>query len=318
MNIVMITENDPAGMGITFKNAINQHTSHCCRLITTTTKYNFDFEKDLHVPDLDENGFDEIRQLLHQADIIHFHILADEHIRLGRLKVKDFVGKKVIVHHHHGHPDFRKNPEKYREKYRNLARKTLVSTPDLLRLLPEASWQPNLVPINAPLYLPCYLKSNGAVLIGQSVTRKDLKNTEDLLSVVGRISRTTGKRELVARVIEKTNHRECLRQKARCHIIFDHMQGYFGVSSLESLSQGKAVIAGLDDWNIGKIKEFTGSQTVPWLVCRNKEELGDTLLKLLDDVEKCSDLGRTSRRFMEDCWSDDRAIKNLVEFYTTL
>ena len=35
MNIVMITDNDPAGMGIAFCNAINRYSNHTCRLITT-------------------------------------------------------------------------------------------------------------------------------------------------------------------------------------------------------------------------------------------------------------------------------------------
>jgi len=270
------------------------------------------------VPDLDENGFDEIRQLLRKTDIIHFHILADENIDLGPVKLKDFIGGKALVHHHHGHPDFRCHPEKYREKYRKLNRKALVSTPDLLRLIPEAFWQPNLVPIDSPLYLPRDFEVNGVFYIGQSVTRKDLKNTEELLSVVREIAQTAGKKELVARVIENTNHKECLEQKGRCHIIFDHMQGYFGVSSLEALSQGKAVIAGLDDWNISKIKEVTGSQTIPWLVCRTKEELRVTVLGLLDNVKKLIQIGRNSRSFMEAYWSDKRVVGKLVGFYESL
>jgi len=90
MNILMITENDPAGMGIAFTRAINQFTTHTCRLITTTTKYNFDFEKDLHVPDLDAEGFEEIDILFKKADIIHFHVLADDNLSLGPIKPKDY------------------------------------------------------------------------------------------------------------------------------------------------------------------------------------------------------------------------------------
>ena len=108
MNIVMITENDPAGTGIAFTNAINRFTDHACRLITTTTRYNFGFEKDLHVPDLDEEGFLEMSELLQKADILHFHLLADENTALGPVKAKEFIAGKAILHHHHGHPDFQK------------------------------------------------------------------------------------------------------------------------------------------------------------------------------------------------------------------
>ena len=45
MNILMITANDPAGMGIAFTNAVNRYTEHTCRLITTTEMYGLDFEE---------------------------------------------------------------------------------------------------------------------------------------------------------------------------------------------------------------------------------------------------------------------------------
>ncbi|RLB93842.1 MAG: glycosyltransferase family 1 protein [Deltaproteobacteria bacterium] len=318
MNILMITENDPAGMGIAFTNAINRYTEHSCRLVTTTTKYNFNFDKDLHVPDLDEDGLEQVRDLLRHADIIHFHVLADENIELGPIRVKDFIKGKAILHHHHGHPDFRANPEKYRKKYRSLRRKVLVSTPDLLRMLPEATWQPNLVPINDPLLLPSPATGNGCVVIGQSVTRKDLKDTADLLNVVAGIGRNISFPKVKVDIIENTEHRECLERKRKCHIAFDHMQGYYGVSSLESLSQGKAVIAGLDEWNRGYIKEFTGSDELPWVIAQTQDELQDKLERLITDGNLRGNIGVASRSFMEECWAEQQVLKILLEIYRNL
>jgi len=315
VNIVMITENDPAGMGIAFTNAINRHTHHRCRLITTKTRYNFNFEKDLHVPDLDEQGFEQTVELLKKADIIHFHILADEDIELGPVKVKDFIKGKTLLHQHHGHPHFRAYPEKYREKYRRLKRRVLVSTPDLMHLLPEASWQPNLVPIQNPLFTPQLTPLNGTMVIGQSVTRKDLKNTEDLLEVVSKIQKELSEPRVILDIIENTDYKQSLKRKNKCHIIFDHMQGYYGVSSLESLSQGKPVIAGLDEWNISHITEFAGTSFVPWIVCRSNKELESALRFLSQNPERLEEAGQESRNFMCRHWSDKKVIENLIEFY---
>jgi hypothetical protein len=190
-----------------------------------------------------------------------------------------------------------------------------VSTPDLLRLLPEATWQPNLVPINDPLYLPEPLQSNGTVVLGQSVTRKDLKNTDDLIEVIRTIQNKDFKTRMSLDIIENTDHRECLKRKNRCHIIFDHMQGYYGISSLESLSQGKPVIAGLDDWNLDHIKEFTGTSSIPWIICRTKEELKNTLYVLPQDSEHLQKLGQKSRNFMCRHWSEKKTINTLIGFY---
>ena len=315
MNILMITENDPAGMGIAFTNAINRHTGHRCRLITTKTRYNFNFEKDLHVPDLKEEGFEEIVHLLKEADVIHFHILADENIEMGPIRVKDYIQGKVIIHHHHGHPHFRSNPRLYQDKYRRLRRKVLVSTPDLLRLVPEATWLPNLVPIHDPLYLPQPVPVNGSMTIGQSVTRKDIKNTDNLLQVVRKVRQEIPAPELSLDIIENTDQRECLRRKNKCHIVFDHMQGYYGVSSLESLSQGKPVIAGLDEHCISRIHECFGVHKLPWVVARDPEELERTLKELVSDVPRLEALGIQSRRFMEEVWSDSFVAERLSQFY---
>ncbi|MBW1949544.1 MAG: glycosyltransferase [Deltaproteobacteria bacterium] len=298
----MISENDPAGVAITFTKALNQHTEHRCRLVTCATRYNFDFEKDLHVPDLTDEGFDELRYTLAGADIFHFHILADENLTLGPLRVQDFVLGKAILHHHHGHPHFRANPGIYRDKYRKLRRKVLVSTPDLLKLLPEARWQPNPVPVNDPRYLPADAPRDGKVRVCQSPTRKEIKDTNLLLSAVSSLRKNHP--ELEAVIVENKPHAECLRIKQGCDIHFDHMQGYFGVSSLEGLSQGKPVIAGLDDWNLSHIKEFTGRENSPWVIARNERHLEKGLKDLLNEPEKRTMMGRESRYFMETVWTE--------------
>ena len=233
----MLAVNDPAGTAIAFANALNRQTDHTCRVITLESRYTHSWEKDLHIPDLDAIGLEEVGDLLRTADVFHFHMTADEHLDFGPFTPADYMRGKLVVHHHHGHPDFRGNPLKYQEKYARLGRnKLLVSTPDLLRLLPQAVWQPNLVPHNDPLLLPMGGKPDAPVRIAHSPTRKDLKNTDDLLRVLRKLEEHKVALELD--LIDDVPHRECLRRKRRCHILFDHLQGYYGVSSLEGLSQG--------------------------------------------------------------------------------
>ncbi len=316
MNILMITQNDPAGMAIAFTNAINRYTEHSCRLITTETRYNFDYQKDIHLPDIGEDGFDEIRDLLSKAHIIHFHLLADENMELGPVRIKEFVKGKMLIHHHHGHPHFRANPEYYREKYKKLRRKVLVSTPDLLQLVPEAVWQPNIVPVDDPLYLPLPSdnENNERFIIAHSPTRKELKNTEEIIQVFGILQEKLSQK-LKLDIIENTPHRECLRRKQQCDVFFDHMQGYFGVSSLEALSQGKPVIAGLDEWNISCIREFTGCEKLPWLIARDADSLGRILKRLFQEKNLRIESGKASRRFMEQSWNTPKIVDHLIGQY---
>lgn len=315
MNILMIAINDPAGTAIEFTKAINKYTEHTCRLITKEIRYNFMFKKDLHLPWLDADGWEEMEQLLRTSDVFHFHMTADEYIELGPFKPVNYLHGKIIVHHHHGHPDFRGNPEKYRNKYKKRDRHNLlVSTPDLLKLLPEARWQPNLVPIDDPLYTPLKHKPDEPVIICHSPTRKDLKNTSELVQAVNQLKKKVGT-NIELCLIENTPHKECLRLKRESHILFDHMQGYFGVSSLEGLSQGLSVIAGLDEWNRQCIEMFTGTSELPW-VLMSPENLIQQLNELLLDINLLNYYAEESRQFMETCWRDAQVVQKLQFFYS--
>lgn len=313
MRILMITINDPAGTAIEFTKAINTYTEHSCRLITKEIRYNFMFEKDLHLPWLDETGWAEVEELLKISDVFHFHMTADEDIELGPFRPRDFMKGKRILHHHHGHPDYRGNPDKYRQKYRERGRKNiLVSTPDLLQLLPEATWQPNLVPVYAPLYKPQPDKKNRPIIVSHSPTRKDLKNTAEFLEAIDKVI-TDVPVPVELRLIENTPHKECLRLKRESHILFDHLQGYYGVASLEALSQGVCVVAGLDAWNKQHIRDYFGVTDLPWIDCA-PDSITQTLSALIhDDVWRGH--GEQARHFMTKAWNDQFLAHNLGHYY---
>jgi hypothetical protein len=316
MRIVMIAENDPAGVGSLLRNALHRHTDHVCRLVTTQTRYTHNWEKDLHAPLLDAAGLDELAEVLETADVFHFHMLADEHMPLGPLTAAPFLPGKAIVHHHHGHHVFRANPEIFQKKYRDLGRKNLlVSTPDLLLKLPGARWQPNLVPQNDPRYLPGPRPPDGRVRLGHSPTRKDLKNTDELMAVHARLVREL---PLDLDLMDDIPHVACLARKKACDIVFDHMQGYYGMSSLEALSQGTPTIAGLDEWNTANIREFFGVDELPWVTACTAGELEARLRVLTLDPDQRRRIGSASRTFMETVWSEERLTSALCDFYAAL
>ena len=182
--------------------------------------------------------------------------------------------------------------------------------------LPGAGWQPNLVPINTPLYRPVPDDCRGGLKICQAPTRTDLKNTAEFLQVVKELRRHHPDLEAVC--IEHTKHTDCLRIKQSSQIHFDHMQGYFGVSSLESLSQGKPVIAGLDDWNREHIMAFSGCRNLPWIFAGNLHELKKAIADLAAHEDFRKEQGRKSRRFMEECWSELQVIEPLIALYQAM
>lgn len=318
MKIAMIARNDPAGMMIAFANAINRYTAHTARAIVLDTRYSVDFAYDLLTPLLPDDDYGEVEDILRNSDIFHFHMTVDENLAIGPLNVRDYVGGKSILHHHHGEPDLMVNPHAFVEKYRKLARRYIVATPDLLRTLPGSTWQPNLVPLHDTPFLPRedHLTRQEAVKIVQAPTRKWHKHTAEFMRVSKRLMLRHP--NLTSHVLTGISHRECLAFKRTCQAVFDHMNGWFGISSLESLSQGVPVLAGLDDWNIAQIKDFTGAANLPWIVTRDENSLEASLERLIEAAEERVRVGRASRKFMEDHWTEEQVLRVLFETYKAL
>ncbi len=317
MRILMMGINDPAGTAVLFKRALEAHTEHTCRVVTLETRYTHAWDKDLHLPDLDTAGLDELEGLLRASDVFHFHMTADENLQLGPFRPRDFLTGKAVVHHHHGHPDYRTDSSRYLEKYRRLGRRNiLVSTPDLLARFPMARWQPNLVAVHEPRYTPAERSDAdwaGPLRLTHSPTRRDLKNTDELLAIAGRMGGS-----MALDLIDDVPHAECLRRKKAAHACFDHMQGYYGMSSLEALSLGLATVAGLNEQVAEHVREFAGTDTLPWLVARTREELEKTLRGLAAAPALRRAAGEAGRRFMLEHWSDATVAQRLAGFYDTL
>ncbi len=317
MKILMIAENDPAGMAIAFTNAINRYTEHTARLITLQTRYNVNFESDLHLPNIADDDFSEVEQLLKDADIIHFHMLFDENRVLGPLLVRDYIQNTALLYHHHGHPDFMANAETYRRRYAESGRCAIVSTPDLLRLLPESTWMPNLVPLYDVQFMPyAGMRADHDVRICQAPTRKFNKDTQMFLDVMEEITREYPRVQRV--VVENQSYFDCLRIKRGCDIVFDHMQGHFGISSLESLAQAKAVIAGLDELNVEQIRLFMGTDENPWVIARDRDQLYARLEELIRDPDRRREVGARARQLMEGHWTEQKVVGKLVSVYEEL
>ncbi len=315
MKILMLAQNDPAGMAIAFTHAINRYSEHTARLVTLETRYHCAFDYDIHLGNIRDDDFGEVEALLAEADVLHFHMLMDENCMLGPLCVRDYARGKKILHHEHGHPNFMCNHEDYRAKYKRLGRRVIVSTPDLLRQLPESTWVPNLVPIHDPAFQPRpgNHTGTGPVRVVQAPTRKFDKHTAEFRSVAKELAPRFPQAEF--HVLEMMAYREVLAFKRRSHVVFDHMNGHFGISSLESLSQGVPVIAGLDDWNIAKIREFTGAAELPWVIARDRDALRDRTAELLASPAMRAEVGAAGRRFMEDRWTEQHALRVLLDVY---
>tara|TARA_B100001964_G_C13872963_1_gene439560 strand:- start:250 stop:543 length:294 start_codon:yes stop_codon:yes gene_type:complete len=93
------------------------------------------------------------------------------------------------------------------------------------------------------------------------------------------------------------------------------MQGYFGVSSLEALSQGVPTIAGLDEWNIDHLRDFAGRDDLPWVIARDESELEGVVEDLISSSTLRMRIGNQSRQWMEESWGEGPIAEKLCQVY---
>lgn len=336
MLIVHVTNTDPAGAVFNTIRAVNHYTPHRARLITTQMIPQFDFPKDI----LDQyDGGDEVVALLEQADIVHFHKVTEDfsfNLELARgirtIKVSELAKKAKFVYQLHGAASERNFPKETAEMYTKRNAIVLAATPDLEQTYKDLGvnirFFPNNVPINDVRYLPRatddpITASDGVTkkfCVFQSGTNSILKNMHVIRGVMDKLQK-----ELPVFFLHTTpdniqTQDFALRHKRISHIVFDHIEGYYGLSSLEALSMGKPTIAGLSAYTQDAICKFFDSyiSNLPWVVARNEEEIEKSIRDIILNDELRREIGSKSRKFMEEVWSDAAVARRLADFYQSL
>ena len=113
-------------------------------------------------------------------------------------------------------------------------------------------------------------------------------------------------------------HHIALKAKRLANIVFDHMEGYYGISSLEGLSMGKPVIAGLNDYCVDAIVKFfnlKGDASIPWQRPLTQSVLNNALIDLVGNQQFRTITGKKSREFMENTWNDKYLAQRLIDVY---
>lgn len=325
-----VTTTDPAGAGYNMVRALNQYTPHTAR-ITNLVPNCYGHPSD--IGEIHDYG-DEIEGLLESADVIHLHkIQADFEIEINASrkrtwKISDFLNlkkKKKVVYHVHGHPYERANAEENAKGFGDGL--VLCSTPDLEQLYKphcNAQYFPNLVPIWHPAYLPRGTnkplrdrEGKERYIVSHTVSDPTLKDVQMIEEAVVWVAKTKPVNLLE---IKNVPHKLALAQRRLGHITFDHMHGYYRLASLEGLSMGKPVIAGLDDYCIQRIIEFFGlpGDVLPWQRPRDQRSLNECLMDLVANIDMSMYTGKLGREFMERYWSDEIVAKRLAAIYESV
>lgn len=321
MNILNINSEDTCGISKMMCDAVNKHTKHNAHsVIRYLNSRDYPYEY-LHKENMDDAKLEE---LCEWADVLHFNVWPPS-CGIGSVKFKKYVdmGKKVIVQFHG--TVFRRTPP-IRKEVEDNAYKVLVTMPIMKGYIDDercrTEWLPFPIPTNDPRFMPIPIEDKFPYFaVGHApgeVHRWEIKDTDiaqdifqkhgdvmynpdvkqldtDYLSKTVSVINSKGKKNMRLMLMTDTPWADCLTIKQRCHVGFDHLQGYYGVNTAEFCSMGIPVICQLNKQYQDACEERYGGE-VP-LVISDRVILEDTITQLKDDPELRFELGREARNY---------------------
>jgi len=171
------------------------------------------------------------------------------------------------------------------------------------RLYPGCEMVPNLVPLKHPWYQLGDKPDHTVIVYSPSSKNqrgwndKGWKQTTPILDEVAKLD------GVEVDIITGVPLEECLKRKARAHIVIDEvMTGAYHRSSLEALALGCVVINKIDGLCEDHILRMTGGCGYPF-VWSDTLHLRDTLQKLIEHGPGwLASQGQENRDWMEFCW----------------
>ena len=312
MKILHIADSVMAYVPARFVDLTNKYTEHEARLIQLKS---FHIGNPLKVPLL--MGTDLITDALHWADFLHFHgchSFNRRKIVIGHQVVAiDKFMKKPFVLEHHGSP--------VRENFKNFQKAVpvIVSTPEMLPLFPNSTFFPNLIDeTDVNFYKPRIIREDKAIKICHHFSfHRRVKNTNNFLLARQHLINSIYELQL----LEKASIDKTIAKRAEFDCVFDHLQGYYGLISIEGLAQGLLTINncgfrnfyGFDTDSMLELKKFFGKRP-PFFIAG--DDLYQSILRInRETIERHSEAGK---KFMSENWSGKKNIHRLIELYQKL
>lgn len=320
MRIVHFAVTPLAGAPLRIVQALNAHTGHEARLIDLRRYGTEDFGQDV----VFEESPDLAVELAEQADIIHFHNYLDlDSTQFAPIDFRRLHARGTLVlRHFHSHPEL-------------VASRMGLDTATLLaqdipsvvigqfqeRFYPASRVIPNFVPETASVYLPAVDSPEHDIFFSPTNLRCawdcrwNTKGTPQTLAAI-----TTACKEYGAswKLVSKTPLHQTLAAKRASRIVVDDLvTGSYHLTGLEALSQGKPVLAHLDQRTLAVMQHFSGTTSNPFITVTLEEAL-PVLRHLLITPEDVQAIGEESRAFMTTYWQQARMVLHLDETYRML
>jgi len=330
MNILNINGEDTCGISKMLCDYINKETKHNARCFIRSMnvrEYPYDLWWNINC---NEN---KLREMIEWADILHFNIWPPS-VGFGKVDFRPYIeneDKKVIMQFHG--TAFRRTPP-IRQEVEENGYKTLVMMPIMFDYINDelckTEWLPFPIPTDKPEFMPVpdedKFQQFAVAHSPGEVHRWEIKDTDLILQVADNMNEVIEKvwkpnKQHVAgtntdtdylvktvqvinskstrytrlELMSKTPWEECIKIKQRCHVGFDHLQGYYGVNTAEFMSMGIPAICNPNYQYYKYAMDRYGKE--PPFVISDRVILEDTIRALRDDAELRHEIGGQSRDY---------------------
>lgn len=237
--------------------------------------------------------------LLDQADVLHFH-----HI-YAYLRLKNKFPAKPTVVTVHGAPDRQSRPK--------IDESVLLNTvqPDLLKIWPWA------------IYIPFFVLQRD--VIGRTdyapVSRPRMyqpvphsyKNAPECQTVAKLVANVCSF-QAQAGSHTKVLNQDQLREISKSHFVWDNLQGYHGVTAVESFAHGAIPITNLGTEYLDEMIRFFGARPPFAVNSSSPEKIAARIRSLASSPETLAEARKAVREFWLKHWRDDQ----IIQYYRSL
>jgi glycosyltransferase involved in cell wall biosynthesis len=268
------------------------------------------------------------QQLVRDHDVLHYFFgrtmvpgLVDARLarRLGKPVFVHFRGRDVstvrlAVELSGSTPSGRRSPSRASAaqvelvaRWRRTADQLLISTPDLWREVPDATWVPQAIELDAWPYRPKSVQRGATIVVGHAPTSPVLKGTAFVEEAVDSLRRRGLDVELD--LITGVPPGEVRARMERCHLGVDQVvQGAYGNVTIQFMALGRPTVNFLDPIYAERGIDVPTVHATP-------DSLADDLLRLLDQPGEMAGLAERGREHVESVHRADVVAARLRDLY---
>ena len=308
---------DPACVGASLCDAIKKYSSHTARHVSDVALNRMSNHKDLVS---EPYQFDEIRELIHSSDILHFNQSDWRHESFKPYDGCIRATHKIVYHGHGG--SWLLDPAKQIARCKDAGASMVVCSPMDSAVVGEnnCTWVPNIMPLDEYREPDWGRDFDSDIIIGLAANHSSgtYKGVEMARYMVGHLGHLEHGYPVVFEAVLDLMLNESLSLRKQHHMTIDNwVQGFSGMAGFEGLALGQVVFARFDPVVSEAWRAFS-DEMIPIVDIKGFDTCAAEIRKYCNDRELLQEDSRRGRAWIEKYYNEKAILEKWIEFYEGL